>query len=133
VSIRPVHIVAAYPFRTKLDLWGFALVNIIIDLEVILKVMADQIPGLDGQLYLGDRLHGEFHTLAGATMVGLITALFRMRLWGALLGAWSHVLIDMFCHSDVWPLDPWIEGNPVQGYLIGMPAMDILLIAPVVL
>jgi len=36
---------------------------------------------------------------------------------GALLGAWSHVLLDSLMHADMDPLAPWSQGNGLLGAL----------------
>lgn len=36
---------------------------------------------------------------------------------GALLGAFSHLLLDSVMHVDVSPLWPLIDGNPIQGWM----------------
>lgn len=38
---------------------------------------------------------------------------WRPWLHGALLGAYSHVLLDALVHSDVEPFAPILSGNPV--------------------
>lgn len=34
---------------------------------------------------------------------------------GALIGTWSHVLLDSFMHPDLRPLVPWTGANPFLG------------------
>lgn len=55
------------------------------------------------------------HSFLGALVLGAVVALFgfRSRKWiyGALLGAVSHVLLDMLVHSEMRPLYP-LQGNP---------------------
>jgi membrane-bound metal-dependent hydrolase YbcI (DUF457 family) len=40
---------------------------------------------------------------------------WRDCLFGAALGAWSHVALDVIMHSDVEPLAPWRGDNPLLG------------------
>ena len=127
MSFTPFHIAAAVPFRNKIDLWGFAAANIIIDIEPGLSMWYGGVWPDSGDVI---PLHGSWHTLAGATIIGLIVALLRWNLWGAMLGAWSHIFIDMFCHHDVEPLAPWLTGNPFAGH-VDMQWIDLLLLVPV--
>lgn len=112
----------------------FALVQVIVDLEVLFRIFAGS-----------TTLPGWFHTLLGATSAGLITAAVgkpvlnrlvqpynrylaaagRGRRWllrpvswtaaviGSLLGAWSHVLLDSLLYPDMAPLAPFSEANPM--------------------
>lgn len=41
----------------------------------------------------------------------------KQALVGALLGAWSHLALDMAMHVDVRPLWPAIAGNPWHGWM----------------
>jgi membrane-bound metal-dependent hydrolase YbcI (DUF457 family) len=34
---------------------------------------------------------------------------------GALLGAWSHVLLDSIMHADITPLAPFSDDNALHG------------------
>ena len=127
VSFTPFHIAAALPFKSKFDFWGFVWVNVLIDIESGLSILYGGVWPDSGAAM---PLHGDWHTLAGATVIGLMVALFRWRLWGALIGAWSHVFIDMFCHHDVEPLAPWFPGNPFAGH-ISIQTVDLLLLLPI--
>ncbi len=121
---------------------SFCAANILIDLESLHNLLLRQEP-----------VHAFFHTFVGATVailatLGLYTALraidgkaslpnlFDWRsltLWqvacGAMLGAYSHVLLDSIMHSDAQPFAPFAQGNP----LLGVVAVDTLHIACVVL
>lgn len=110
----------------KVSFLAFAGANVVVDIE----------PGyymLMGQ----DHLHRFFHTGLGVTLVALVTiALFagglraakfvrlpdpfqwqRLRLGpvaaGAVLGAYSHVVLDSVMHADIRPLAPFSESNPL--------------------
>ena len=84
-------------------------------------------------------LHGPLHTYLGATLLALlvvigiyggrhilekITLRLRMKqdyslysiIAGALIGTWSHVLLDSFLYTDIIPLWP-LELNPFYGIL----------------
>ena len=65
-------------------------------------------------------LHGLSHTFAASALVALALALVmhpftkqgvRPLFYGALLGVWSHVLLDSFLYEDMAPLLP-LDGNP---------------------
>ena len=36
---------------------------------------------------------------------------------GALLGAWTHLLLDSFMHFDIKPLSPFTDVNPLLGLI----------------
>lgn len=94
---------------------AFIATNILIDVE----------PGAVMYLGLNYPLHGVVHTLLGATAIAMLVGLilsFRWRMsrqkivaaWvGALFGAWSHLLLDALVHTDVQPLWPALDGNPI--------------------
>jgi hypothetical protein len=53
-----------------------------------------------------------------ARWLGVETSIRRVALWtGALLGAYSHVLIDSIMHADIRPLRPFAQGNRLLGYV----------------
>ena len=110
----------------KVSFLAFAAANVLVDVE----------PGyfmLTGQ----DPLHRFFHTYLGVTLVALATwvliaaalrAARAVRLpnpfeWqglrlgpvavGAVLGAYSHILLDSVMHADIRPLAPFSPANPL--------------------
>lgn len=77
-------------------------------------------------------LHGYTHTLAGALLIGLVAALIGRPIsawvlrvlaighhpltWpaafaGAMLGTFSHLVLDAVMHSDIHPWWPFADGN----------------------
>ena len=77
-------------------------------------------------------LHGYTHTLAGALLIGMVAALIGRPIsawvmrglafrhdpltWpaafaGAMLGTFSHVVLDAVMHSDMQPWWPFTQGN----------------------
>ena len=36
---------------------------------------------------------------------------------GALIGAWSHLLLDSFMHEDIKPFSPFTDANPLLGVI----------------
>ena len=115
------------PARFSLSM--FSLANVAMDVEPLYHMMH------------GDReLHGFSHTLFGAFFIGTATvlvggiALRRVRRWverrsdhagnpfhmtssqawtGALLGTFSHLLLDALMHGDMHPLSPFTDANPL--------------------
>lgn len=62
-------------------------------------------------------LHSVFrHNFLGALAMGLVLGLFGFksaRWWiGCILGALTHVGLDMIVHADVAPVAPWSMANP---------------------
>lgn len=83
-------------------------------------------------------LHGLSHTLVGALVIALIATAsgkpignwalswariphvpitWRVALFSALVGAFSHVLLDAVMHADMQPLWPFSVHNPLLGVL----------------
>ncbi|MEI7429191.1 MAG: hypothetical protein WCL27_01970 [Betaproteobacteria bacterium] len=93
---------------------AFVLVNVLIDLEPASVMFF----GMDK---LGYALHQGVHTLGGVTLMAIVTVIsglickgkWRPWLYGAFLGAYSHVLLDALVHSDVEPFSPILYGNPL--------------------
>ena len=51
-----------------------------------------------------------------ATWLGVETKVSRFSVWyGALIGAWSHVLLDSIMHHDVVPFAPLTQANALVG------------------
>jgi membrane-bound metal-dependent hydrolase YbcI (DUF457 family) len=108
---------------TRLSLLSFLLAQVVIDLEPLSYMIMDQWP-----------LHRMAHTLLGATgvagvvicMMTLIRQVPRVRSMatdsgefslagicvGALVGTWSHVLLDSIVHRDVRLLAPSTMPRP---------------------
>ena len=112
MPLTPLHLAVGLPMRDaakkRFSIVSFILINCLIDVEPVTVILMD----------LGKWLpvHGGFHTLAGATILGAFVGIWRfwsVAWWaGAIWGAWSHVLLDSLCHHDVKPFHPWIDGNP---------------------
>ena len=105
---------------------AFCAANVVMDVEPLYYMVTGQFP-----------LHRFFHTYIGATLSLVITvALFLVALklasvvplpnlfgWkqltirqitiGAALGSYSHVVLDSLMHSDIRPLAPFSEENPL--------------------
>ncbi len=114
----------------RFGFFAFCAANVFMDLEPLYYMLARQFP-----------LHRFFHTFVGSALIGLLTVLLfsslgwvdqKLRLnlnrlkgefhapavwWGALSGAFSHVLLDSLVHADVHPFAPFIQINPFVGFL----------------
>lgn len=102
--------------KVKPSAWAFFLANVLIDIPVVLRLQVQMIADLGGPPLDGTLHSGPEHTLAGAIVLGLCIGLlgFKSTRWwlGGLLGAVSHILLDMFVHTDVLPFGPWYSSNP---------------------
>ncbi len=105
---------------------AFCVSNILIDIEPLYFMLTDQYP-----------LHRFFHTLIGASLIVIMTVAlfigmraFTQRFWlpnlfqwqelgifaitiGAILGSYSHIVLDSFMHSDIAPFAPFSDINPL--------------------
>ena len=139
MPITPFHLLAATPLKAiapcKFSWTVFALVNVLIDLEPITYFLITLNPA-----------HRFFHTIIGATLIALLGATYgrkfcevaigiwndeiksqwltsddsisKVAAWSsALIGAWSHLLLDSFMHDDIRPLSPFSESNVLLGIL----------------
>ncbi len=115
MPLTPLHLAAGLPVRKHISLASFTLVNLLIDLEpgAIMFFAMDS---------LGYNLHQGVHTFGGASLMIGITLLvglpykgeIRSRwILGAVLGGYSHILLDALVHHDVTPFGPFMAGNPL--------------------
>lgn len=105
---------------------AFCTANVLIDVEPLYFILTDEFP-----------LHRFFHTYLGATIAVFATvALFATALklaaaatlpnlfgWkqltarpialGAMLGGYSHILLDSLMHADMRPFAPFCAANPL--------------------
>lgn len=106
----------------------YALANVAMDVEPLYRMLHHDV-----------QLHGATHTLIGAGLIGVVTALAgrsainragwmygrlrtgsgipfhitRAQSWvGALLGTFSHLAMDAVMHEDMHPLLPFSDANP---------------------
>jgi membrane-bound metal-dependent hydrolase YbcI (DUF457 family) len=105
------------------------------------QVAMDIEPGL-AMLRGAATLHGYSHTLPGALAIALACLPFkplaerlfgvaislRSALAGVLLGCFSHLLLDALVHSDIRPLWPFSDRDPLQG-LMSWGAVELLCVA----
>lgn len=99
------------------------------------QVMIDIEP-LIGLIEGKDILHGYTHTLLGALLIGLAAGVigrpvsvfvlrwldiphepftWRASFLGALIGTYSHIVLDAFMHHDINPWWPVAQGNNLLG------------------
>jgi membrane-bound metal-dependent hydrolase YbcI (DUF457 family) len=130
VPITPFHFgpgaLVAVASRNSVSFLAFAATNVLIDVESLYNMLTDQ-----------PRIHTFFHTYIGSTIAAaLILLAFLPCRWvacklppwqflgwrrisvsavflGSLVGAWSHVLFDSVMHSDITPLAPFSDTNPL--------------------
>jgi membrane-bound metal-dependent hydrolase YbcI (DUF457 family) len=100
--------------------------NVLVDVEPLYFMLTHQHP-----------IHRFFHTYVGATVAaaivvalfslarklvprlldkfGLCTLSVRSVTLGAILGTYSHVLLDSLMHADMEPFAPFSDANPLLG------------------
>jgi len=134
VPITPFHFgpgaLVTVATRGQVSFLAFCASNVLIDVESLYN-MSTRAP----------RIHTFFHTYIGATLAAavVIAGFYPARLlarkfplspgvsWrelsiipvstGALLGAWSHVLLDSIMHGDITPIAPFSDANPLYGVI----------------
>ena len=131
----PIHLGIAVPVKAisekKFNFMIFAWAQIMMDLQPLIVILTHR-----GQT------HGISHTLIGAIVLGLVTAVsgkYLLELAGkivhwshlengvlswkvvfisAYFGTLSHLLLDVLIYPDVELLWPFVEGNPLRiGFL----------------
>jgi membrane-bound metal-dependent hydrolase YbcI (DUF457 family) len=152
MPVTPFHLLAIIPLKAIAPhrfSWGvFALTNVVIDLEPITYYLITLNPShryfhtIIGATLIailcatyGRRLcelaiktlHGELQDKdvrwIGKASIGNAAA------WsGALIGAWSHLLLDSLMHEDIKPLSPFTDLNPLLG-VISMSNLNALCVA----
>jgi len=129
VPITPFHfgpgVLFAGAAPRRVSLIAFVAANCITDVESIYNVLTNHFP-----------YHRFLHTFVGAAVVTVLTIalfLFSRQLarkvplpnwfsWqqltlgpvavGALLGSFSHIVLDGVMHADMRPFSPWSDANP---------------------
>lgn len=141
MPITPFHLLAIIPIKAiapKHFSWSvFALTNIIIDLEPITLYLITLEPRhLFFHTIIGATLIAILCAIFGKRWCEIAIALWnedsngkpqtkwltseetisKTSAWsGALVGAWSHLLLDSFMHDDIKPLSPFSQSNPLLG------------------
>ncbi|MGE0487451.1 MAG: hypothetical protein AB7Q81_25090 [Gammaproteobacteria bacterium] len=141
MPITPLHLGPGLVLKglvdARLSLVVFAFAQLVLDVEVILRLLLGAEP-----------LHGWTNTLAGASLALVPTVLlgkplgelvlrrwnaglpptlrcrlgtpttigWRAAAWGGALGVYSHWLLDAFMHVDALALWPLLPGNPLAAW-----------------
>lgn len=143
MPITPFHLIAAAPIKAvapKHFSWSvFALTNIVIDLEPITLFLITMNPQhLFFHTIIGATLIACLCATFGKKWCELAIEIWNDEIrgkpearwfkseskihetaaWsGALIGAWSHLLLDSFMHDDIKPLSPLTNANTLLGVL----------------
>ena len=110
------------------SLMVFGWAQIIMDIQPLVVLLTGE-----------GHLHGFSHTYIGATLIGIASALtgkyaaelglrwlgqarhlpisWPVAIISALIGSFSHVLLDSIMHADVEPFAPFTLHNPILGLL----------------
>lgn len=121
----PIHLGAGAAFKAIGDrhfsFMVFGGAQVMMDIEPLIGILRDS-----------DVLHGPSHTLLGALLIGMLAGLIGrpISLWvlrllgfaqaqiswtasfaGALLGTFSHIVLDAMMHADMRPWWPLASGN----------------------
>ena len=96
---------------------AFCGANVLVDVEPLYFMVTHQYP-----------IHRFFHTYVGATVAAaIVVAMYplvrkltprlsvRAVALGAILGTYSHVLLDSLMHADMNPFAPFSDANPLLG------------------
>lgn len=100
----------------KISSGGFVLTNLLADVPVVLNLVSLEKVKY-GAPMLTHTLHDTVtHTFVGALVLGCVLGLlwFKRPGWllGCILGALTHVALDMLVHADVAPFAPLTTWNP---------------------
>ena len=102
--------------KRAISVGGFILANVVADIPVIAAIV-EQEKTRFGAPSIDHAIHDVFtHNFVGALALGVVLGLLAVKkrgwLLGCVLGALTHVGLDMFCHSDVAPFAPLNQWNP---------------------
>jgi len=116
---------AVKAFEPKLPLWALLVSTQLLDIAFIPFLLAglESIEKIEGGGYGEQIIHADYtHSLVGALLLCLITALISWRIWnlrsGIVIGAlaFSHWLLDLIVHRADMPLLPGNYGDfPLLG------------------
>lgn len=129
--------------RGGFSLMVFGWTQILIDIEPLVGMLTGR-----------EQLHGWSHTWIGATLIALVATVtgkylgawglrllrmprFLLITWGAalagaLLGGWSHIVLDSVMHFDIQPLWPFSLENGLR-QVISLEALHLLCLGTAVL
>jgi membrane-bound metal-dependent hydrolase YbcI (DUF457 family) len=134
---------------TPLHIGPALVIATLFAIEPIALVIGAMAPDIDGLFYLlgyGEDFHGMFHSIFGsiwllivivpiAYLANLIIKKKRTPIElsvSAIIGIWSHILLDSMIYSDLnllWPLDHF---NPFAGTISYSLAVSICMIAGII-
>ncbi len=141
MPITPFHLIAAAPLKAiaprKFSWSVFTLTNIMIDLEPITFFVITLNPQhLFFHTIIGATVIAIFAATFGKKLCEIALDIWDQELngnkhdiwhiedlrisniaaWsGAIIGAWSHLLLDSFMHDDIKPLSPFTDKNALLG------------------
>jgi hypothetical protein len=141
LPVTPFHLIAVTPVKAALPKhfsWSiFALTNILIDLEPITLFIVTLNPQhLFFHTILGATLIAALSATIGKQWCKAAIDIWNEEInnkkedklfradnrissfsawFSALLGAWSHLLLDSFMHDDIKPLSPFTDANVLFG------------------
>jgi len=114
----------------RISFLSFVIANVLIDIEPIYYITAKQYPW-----------HRFFHTYVGASLVSIAAVILVVvcsaiskkffpdllekvfsssigaTIFGAILGSFSHVVLDSFMHKDIRPPAPFSQDNTLLGVI----------------
>ncbi|MBC3872950.1 metal-dependent hydrolase [Undibacterium flavidum] len=133
-------------FPQKISFIAFALSNVLLDLEPAYYMLSGQFP-----------VHRFFHSFLGSSFfIPIVVLIFiglrkvqKRKTWipdfyewsklsieqvslGAVIGVYSHIVLDGIMHSDVQPFAPFVAMNPFL-HLLSLNILHWLCIAAAVL
>lgn len=113
---------------------AFCAANVLVDVESLYFMLTHQWP-----------IHRFLHTYVGATVAAAIVVgafavvrkltprlSIRAVALGAIIGTYSHVLLDSLMHADMEPFAPFSDGNPLLGAVFLNTLYGFCLVAGVV-
>ena len=141
MPVTPFHLLAIIPLKAiaphRFSWSVFALTNVVIDLEPITYYLITLYPshrffhtiiGATLIAILCATYGRRLCELAIKTLYGELqdkevkwlgeASIGKAAAWsGALIGAWSHLLLDSLMHEDIKPLSPFTDANPLLGVI----------------
>lgn len=145
MPITPLHLGILAPinhfFPKKVNALSFLIVNLWIDAAAIAYFVFD----IHWGALHGPESHSFLAALAISSVVGVLGMLWyvireihhpglhqasAVLSWyaGAFLGGISHILLDMLVHSEMQPLAPWADSNPL--YCNALVPLSAVLVVP---
>lgn len=128
MPITPLHAGVLAPinhwFPGKVSNLSFWLITLWLDANAIVYFGM----GLELGEFHGPGTHSLLGALIGAGIIALFNMVSLAWILGAVLGAVTHILLDMLVHSEMQPLAPWVDSNPF--YCDAMVPLSAVLVVP---